>query len=419
MFCPRCGKNVPEGSAFCPSCGAEITQRARAPKSSQTAAGAPTAKRRPASRMPQTIEGKGSMPRKLIPVAVVVIAALVILNVIRGIAFTPSGGSQSPVTASPGNEGSEVDEYSVVKVSNASFEEYDANVVPEEMRLHAIGENGSFEYTIYTLTVDLENTSTNSVRADVLIEGTLNWTDGYGDPHSVSVACPVQDFPEECMAPREKRTATMPVFVATKENPLPSAIHEFGIYGMDGNNLDKCLVDGESAYLEEGREKLPDDDAKDIYLSDLTCTRVRATVLDDVDDGRVYLPLSDEVIELTGDNGSGITVLGKMGSGTHAGEIEIASDCMVTNTSAHDLSRLKVAGYVLYDGKLTNCYLTVYLGAYAEYVKAGETAEVVGGVAHEILGDAGYGARVVPSGIDTSKLSFRPTAIVGTLDSEQ
>ena len=24
MFCPKCGKKVPEGSAFCPSCGAKL-----------------------------------------------------------------------------------------------------------------------------------------------------------------------------------------------------------------------------------------------------------------------------------------------------------------------------------------------------------------------------------------------------------
>lgn len=411
MFCPHCGNNVPEGSAFCPSCGCNIAQRAKTPKPSQASSSASAGKQRPFGRVPTVVEGMRPTQRKLVIGAVAIIAVLVIANVIRSIAFPASADvNQSPITASDGGGSSELDKdkYGIVKASNASLEDYDANAVPADMRLGNFDTFGNTEYTTYILTVDLENSSDHSVRADILLEGTLNWTDGYGDTQSVSVAYPITNRPPQCLAPGEKRTAKVPVYVATEEKPIPNWNREYGMSGMSDRELVDGIIDGESGYNDEVWDKLPDDSATNIYLSDLTCTRTRAYVLDDTDEDKIYLPINKEVIKMAGKNDSGITVLGvNEEKGRHFGDLTIVTDCMVTNTSSYNLSSLKVAGYVLYDGVMTAQFLTVYTGARAEYVKAGETAEVK---------YSEYTTLYVPADVDTSKLSFYPTAIVGTID---
>ena len=404
MFCPHCGNNVPEGSAFCPSCGCNIAQRAKTPKPSQASSSAFAGKQRPFGRVPTVVEGMRPTQRKLVIGAVAIIAVLVIANVIRSIAFPASADvNQSPITASDGGGSSELDKdkYGIVKASNASLEDYDANAVPEDMRLNEV--LGCSEYTTYILTVDLENSSNYSVWADVLVEGTLNWTDGYGDPQSVSVAYPIKNWPQ-CLAPGEKRTAMMPVYFATKERPVQGGQQELGMWGVSLQDEYECFVDGEPMYRDESRKRLPDDDATDIYLSDLSCTKAHAHA---ADEETIYLPVNDEVIELVGDNGSGITVLGTNESKDgFYGNLQISSDCRVTNNTSYDFSRLKVVGCVLYDGALTTQRLDAYSGALAEYVKAGNTVEVT------------YTPLYVSPDVDTSKLSFYPTAIVGTIDSD-
>ena len=66
MFCPKCGKESPEGSAFCPSCGAALPTATEPAASPATEAAAPEA---PIYEVPGGLADSAPAPVRVAPAA--------------------------------------------------------------------------------------------------------------------------------------------------------------------------------------------------------------------------------------------------------------------------------------------------------------------------------------------------------------
>lgn len=95
MFCPKCGKEVPQGAAFCGSCGSPIGGQGGAQTTAPTAdASVRSATFRPASPTPHAADaGYAAAAKKKLPIVPIAIAVVAVIAVIAVAALVFGGKS--------------------------------------------------------------------------------------------------------------------------------------------------------------------------------------------------------------------------------------------------------------------------------------------------------------------------------------
>lgn len=321
MFCPSCGKEVPDGAGFCPGCGSKLTPRQLKPEQS---GGTPAGKQ---SHEPKHSSGK----RRIVPVigAIVVALIAVILVILLNPFGAKEGGSAPEGTPEDGIETPQ-DQGS----GSLESEESEQNTLDIPVATEWDPETGSISNEFVSLTgLEWELVDKSSLPSDLAEESGNIFQ--LGDLYRFT-----------CTAENLTDSSTTSELVLSYSGVGED---EFGQTGVKQFLTDTVLYGAAGAISLAPKEErkatffivIPDS-AEDITFQPSTLETETLQY-------HSYLPLDDSGLVVGDDGGAFELIVDGAGGST----LTVAADLTFTNTTDANLRTVTVSYHYAYDGVVT------------------------------------------------------------------
>ena len=324
MFCPSCGKQVPDGTGFCPNCGTKLASRQPKPGHS---VGAPASEQNPRRK-------RGAKKPRLIPV--IALAAIVLVAVALVIVFNPFGAKEGgPVSERTPEESVETLQNQDSSSTESEEPEQDAPDIHTPTAWDP--ETGSISNEYVSLTgLEWEMVDESSIPSDIAEEHVAL---------SVTVG---NTYRLTCTAENLTNKSSDTAIIISGSEPVEDAFGQKQVKPFSARSDQERRAGTISLAPYEKREAtffivMPYDADESTFQPSALETKTEAL------DYSTYLPLDDPSLTI-GDNGGAYELIRNGSVGSSLG---VAADLTFTNTTDSNLSRVIVSYHYAYDGVVT------------------------------------------------------------------